>query len=191
MSLKKQQIRAAIRETRRTLSARKQRSETILDRLRQCVEYSRAESVLCYLGHRSEVQTESLIAERLQNAQQTLLPWCKEDELRLFRLHSLDELEPGAFGIPEPGLELKNDPTRAADVQEVDLILIPGLAFDRNGGRLGQGKGFYDKLLSRARETTTLVGIGFDCQLVDHVPTEPHDVPLQIVITESETIRIE
>lgn len=95
--------------------------------------------------------------------------------------HSGDDHRPGAFGILEPHHDSPEVP-----LQEIDAIICPGLAFDTNGGRLGRGRGFYDRLLAQARPDSLKIGIGFDFQLVPDTFPEPHDIPMDEVICSSE-----
>ena len=88
------------------------------------------------------------------------------------------------WGIPEP------DPTApAAHPREIDAVICPGLAFDRQGGRLGMGAGYYDRFLCRTRPDALLIGIGYDWQLVDHVPMEAHDIPVHYFVSPSMILR--
>ena len=95
----------------------------------------------------------------------------------------LDELLPGSFGIPEPEADLP-----LVNMADIDLILVPGVAFDRQGGRLGYGKGFYDRLLSRSAKLPLLVGISFDETLYDKVPSEPHDIKMNYIVTPTQIV---
>jgi len=186
--LQKHELRTQIRERRIALDHRSHRSQLILDRLTELLQYRTAEFVLAYIGHRSEVQTLPLIEQRLRDSQPTSVPWCERGCLQLFRLDDLDQLAAGNYGISEPRTDLRTESQRRVDVSEVDAILVPGIAFDRSGGRLGQGKGYYDKLLQQAKPGTTLIGLAYDCQIVESIPREEHDVLMHLVVTESETI---
>jgi len=106
------------------------------------------------------------------------------NELRLWRLGGMDELAPGRFGILEPAPGLRGDPRRDIPPHRVDLVVVPGVAFDPQGNRLGSGFGFYDRLLARVRADTHLVAPCFQCQVVSCVPAEPHDIRVHQVITE-------
>ena len=99
--------------------------------------------------------------------------------------NSFGDLAPGTLGILEPKPELREQDQRRAEVQELDLLVIPGLAFDRQGGRLGYGKGYFDRLLPGARPDALLAAVAFECQLFDAVPMQPYDVRVDAVITES------
>lgn len=104
-----------------------------------------------------------------------------EGERIAFRRSSLDELRPGTWGIPEP-------PPAAPEAPSIDFMIVPGLAFDRACRRLGNGKGFYDRAIAEIRPGRT-VGVCFHVQLVEEVPVGPHDIALDTVITERETLR--
>ncbi|MDE6843571.1 MAG: 5-formyltetrahydrofolate cyclo-ligase, partial [Muribaculaceae bacterium] len=91
-------------------------------------------------------------------------------------------LELGSFHIEEPTGDDLVDPS------QIEMMVIPGVAFDRRGNRMGRGKGFYDRLLQTAKATK--IGVGYEFQLMDEIPTEEHDVPMDIVITQSGTIII-
>jgi len=106
------------------------------------------------------------------------------DRIELFPLRSMDELATGTWGILEPKLALRGREDRKVDARQLDLIVVPGLAFDRTGGRLGYGKGYYDRLLAEVRPDATLVAFAFECQLFATVPMHPHDVAMHKVITE-------
>lgn len=94
----------------------------------------------------------------------------------------MDDMEKGAYGILEPKT------VRKADENNIDVILVPGLAFDRNGGRMGFGKGYYDRLLESSKAVK--IGLCYDFQILEKIPTESHDVPMNFVITEKEILEI-
>jgi 5-formyltetrahydrofolate cyclo-ligase len=96
----------------------------------------------------------------------------------------MDELELGMYRILEPKQDLRGLPEKQVDVSELDLIMVPGVAFDRRGGRMGHGKGYYDKLLQHARLDTPLVALAFECQLFEEIPVAEHDIFMDRVITE-------
>ena len=97
----------------------------------------------------------------------------------------LEELLPGSFGIPEPGADLP-----LVDVTDIDVMLVPGVAFDLLGNRLGYGKGFYDRLLSSSVELPLLVGISFDETLYDELPAETHDIKMNYIITPTRIVKV-
>lgn len=120
-----------------------------------------------------------------RQVRQLLVPYCQGDDLKLFRLRSMAELAPGSFGILEPVEHLRTVPDRQASIHEVDLVVAPGVAFDRQGGRLGHGRGYYDRLLAQARPDTILVGLAYERQIFPELPTLPTDVRMHKVITET------
>jgi 5-formyltetrahydrofolate cyclo-ligase len=104
-------------------------------------------------------------------------------ELDLYYVTDPQSMERTRWGIREP----QADARHAADPGDIDLILVPGIAFSREGGRLGRGAGFYDRLLAREGWRARKIGVGFDCQLVTELPVEAHDHELDDVVTESGT----
>jgi len=160
-------------------------SATILKNIRQMGEYADAQTVLTFVGFGTEVDTRPLLETLKQDSKTTVVPYCQHNDLHLFRLLEFTDLAPGIWGILEPKTALWALSSHAITVGEIDLFLVPGLAFDRRGGRLGYGKGYFDRLLTRAREDATIVGVGFNCQMFDEVPMLPHDVRMQWIVTES------
>jgi 5-formyltetrahydrofolate cyclo-ligase len=147
--------------------------------------YAAAQTILFYISVRNEVDTRDLLDKALAAGRQVVVPYCENGELHLVRLLGRDDLEIGAHNIPEPSLALRGDPARQVAPEQVDLALIPGVAFDTLGYRLGHGAGYYDKLLARMRPDAARVGLAFECQIVDELPIEPHDMPMDYVVTES------
>ena len=91
---------------------------------------------------------------------------------------SIENLERGPYGTRQPRL----DATKALDVRALDAVIVPGLGFDKANNRLGRGAGYYDRFLGQLPKTTATIGIAFDFQVVDRLPTEDHDVPLHLII---------
>ncbi|MBD3674740.1 MAG: 5-formyltetrahydrofolate cyclo-ligase [Planctomycetaceae bacterium] len=185
----KQALRRQTRESRINLVHREDRSTRIQQATLGLPALRNAREIMVYVGYRSEVATQKLIRKLLQSEKTVYVPWCEENELKLFRLESFEELQPGAYDIPEPPVELRDQRDRQGSAETLDLIFVPGLAFDRRGNRLGQGKGYYDRLLSAVSDECILIGLAFGVQLVEKVPTEAHDVPLDLIVTEDEVIR--
>lgn len=148
-------------------------------------EYAVAETIMFYIDVRSEVRTRHDLELALQSGKTIVIPWCNaEGELELFRLDAMDELEVGMYKILEPRTELRSLPEKQVNVESLDLIMVPGVGFDRRGGRMGHGKGYYDKLLQHARMTTPLVALAFECQVFDEIPVADHDIYMDKLITE-------
>lgn len=182
----KQQLRQAAFARRDAQQDREALSRDIFERLFGLAEYRRARTVMLYIGVRSEVQTRPHVPDILASGRRVVVPYCQGAELELFALHDLEELELCRFGLWEPPPSRRGEAARRVDARELDLIAVPGLAFDRRGARLGHGKAYYDRLLQRVRPDAVRVGLAFECQLFASVPMGSRDVFMDYVITERE-----
>ena len=144
--------------------------------------YQNADTVLAYASFGTELQTDELLRRVLDDGRALVLPRVERDGLGLYVVRDLArDLSPGTWGIREP----EPDRCPPADPGGVGFALIPGVAFDRRARRLGYGGGFYDRLLACGlSEGTPLVSGAFEVQIVDEVPTDPHDAPVDFVVTE-------
>ena len=144
--------------------------------------YQKADAVLAYASFGTELRTDELLRRVLAAGKALLLPRVERDGLCLYEVRDLaGDLEPGTWGIREP----RPDRCPPADPDSVGFALIPGVAFDKRARRLGYGGGFYDRLLAGGLpEGTPLVSGAFGVQIVDQVPTDPHDAPVDLVVTE-------
>lgn len=182
---RKQQIREQAHAARNAQPDKEALSGQIVDRFMALPEYARARTVLFYVDVRSEVRTRQHFPAALASGKRIVIPYCVDGELELFHLESMEELAIGMYKILEPKPELRTVPEKKVPVAELDLIMVPGVAFDRKGGRSGHGKGYYDKLLEHARPDAPLVALAFECQMFDEVPTAGHDVYMDKVVTEA------
>lgn len=177
--MEKSDIRRLMRERKRALSPEEKlrRSETIMRRLEQRPEFAKAKVVLLYWSMADEVQTHDFV-ERWYREKVVLLPCVDGDDLRLRQYTGPECMVAGEqFGIGEPtGPEW-------TDLDAVELIVVPGVAFDREGNRMGRGRGFYDRLL-KSTPGALKVGVAYNFQILDTIPVEPHDVKMDQVITE-------
>ena len=144
--------------------------------------YENAGVVLAYASFGTELRTDELLRRVLSDWKSLLLPRVERGALGLYEVRDLEaDLEPGTWGIREP----RPDRCPPADPSRVDFALVPGVAFDRAARRLGYGGGFYDRLLAGGLpEGTPLVSGAFGVQIVAEVPTDPHDAPVDLVVTE-------
>ena len=138
--------------------------------------WQEASTLLLYYPLPDEVDVRPLISEAHERGARVLLPVVVGDELELRVYEGESSLREGAFGIMEP----TGDVFPPQRYGEIDLALVPGMAFDRGGHRLGRGKGYYDRLLPRLPNARR-IGICFPFQLLDAVPTDVHDVTMQCV----------
>lgn len=151
--------------------------------------YRQAKTVMWYIHCRSEVRTQSALSDELATDKRIVIPYCTKDErghnkLGLWRLEDLAELMPGMWGILEPPKQRWGEMGKEIAPEQLDYVMVPGVAFDRNGGRLGNGAGYYDRLLQSVRTDTVLVGVCFESQLVEQVVTDTHDVAMDYIMTE-------
>ncbi len=180
----KQELRRRAESARQTQTDKDALSRAICDRFAALAEYAAAETLMLYVGLPNEVQTHWLLPEPSAKGKRVVVPYCVGDELELFHLESLDELAPATLGILEPRPELRALPGKRLQAERIDVVMVPGVAFDRRGGRLGHGKGYYDRFLPRLRPDALAVGVAFECQLVPEVPMLPGDVFMDCIVTE-------
>lgn len=137
-----------------------------------------------YMPFRQEVDIRALIEEAWDRGKAVYLPKAdpEDKKMAVYEVSAFDELEPGAYGIQEPVA----DDRRRGWREELDLILLPGVVFDRHGYRIGYGGGYYDRFLPTLLPRTLLIGVAFSWQVVDCVPYDAHDQPLDGLVTEEE-----
>lgn len=178
MNEEKKALRRHIAQLKRSMAAvdAAAASERLFAMLEQSPRFQEAHTVLCYYSMPDEVGTHDFV-ERWRTKKCILLPVVKGDELELRRYTGPQDLQPGErYHIGEPTGE------PFTDYASIDLTLVPGVAFDAEGNRLGRGKGYYDRLLPKLNSYN--IGIAFDLQLVPRVPCEPFDRPLDAVLTD-------
>lgn len=158
---------------------------TASTRIATCVEHLVAgawsvQVVGLYAAKGTEVQTSDLDAKLRARGCRVAYPRIVNDDRRLqFAEVAIDELVDGPFGLREPPLGVAN-----LGLGAIEAFVVPGVAFDRSGGRLGWGRGYYDATLACA-PSALRIGVAFECQIVDHVPSEAHDTPMHYVVTET------
>jgi 5-formyltetrahydrofolate cyclo-ligase len=186
---RKQYIRRSLRAVRRGLSEveRLARSRRVWERVAGLSCYQHARMVLGYMAFDHEVLTDGLMQQAMASGKQLVLPMVLGDRqnMTLYAIEDLGrDVAPGYRGILEP----RPRRTRAVAPEILDLALIPGVAFDLRGGRLGFGAGFYDRLLSRLPRGIPTVGLAFDFQVIPRLPCQPHDMLLEAIVTEHRVI---
>ena len=183
----KKQMREAVLSKRDAMSSatRKAASEAILERLFALPQYESANVVLSYIGFGSEIETQPFFERIIANGKIAVLPRVDRasQSLVLHSVRSIAELVTSKWGIREPASDAPTVPINA-----IDFVLIPGVAFDLTGNRLGYGRGYYDKLLSTANQALVRIAAAFSCQIVDAVPICSHDQKMDSIITENEII---
>jgi 5-formyltetrahydrofolate cyclo-ligase len=159
------------------------RSFAVQRRLQKLECYQQARTIAFYSPVHNEVSTVQLLRDALANRRTIVMPRVAGKALVFQLIHSLDDLAPGSFGILEPKTE-----TEPIAMHQLDLIVLPGVAFDRRGHRLGYGKGYYDRALSAAGNQAKRVGLAYDFQLVEQLPVFEHDMQLDLLATETEVL---
>lgn len=185
----KQGLRQRIIAGREALSLqdRKRYSIEITREFTKLPDFVRARSVLGLMSFGAEFESDDCVRQVLADGKQLLLPYVNRvtQQLDIYRVDDLEtQIRPGSYGIREP------IPAHCtlADLDEIDLILLPGVAFARDGSRLGYGGGFYDKLLARLKHRPALVAAAFSLQVVENIPQEPTDRKVDCLVTENEII---
>ena len=154
------------------------KSGAIAERLLHQKEYQSAKSVLLYFSIGSEVDTCRIIRDALKT-KKVFLPFVENGEMGYAQIKSLEEMEPGQYGIMEP---VDKTPSH----EELSLVVVPGIAFDETGHRVGYGGGYYDKFLPTTNAFT--IGLAYEAQVVEDIPAEGHDCPVKKIVTEKRVI---
>ncbi len=188
--VRKAALREQARKARVAQADKDALSRRICDTFLALPEHAAARTVMWYVDAGSEVRTRHTLPAAIAAGKRVVVPWCvvETNELELFHLEEMSELVEGAYRILEPKPELRGLPAKRVAPGELDLVMVPGTAFDPRGGRMGQGKGYYDRLLAHARPDAPLVALAFDCQVFDEIPVAPHDVFMDKVVTETRVI---
>lgn len=183
--VEKARLRETLRLRRKSLEGKDSRSERIWDHLQTLPAFRTARTIMAYLQLPEEVRTEHVVQWAISPPNRLVIPYCRADGLELFRVESLTELVPGVFHVLEPAAEWKSDAGRLVSPEELDIVLVPGVGFDRHGNRLGYGKAYYDIFLKTVPSVVPKIGLAFDCQVVEAIPVEVHDRRVDLVVTES------
>ena len=179
-------VRTEMRRLREGLAPadRQERSRRIAERLWRLEAFWRARRVLFYAAGGGEVETLPLLERWIEEGRKVILPRVEGEAMILAEVDGLKDLAPGYRGLLEP----RSDRGRVVPSGAVEVALVPGLAFDLEGNRLGRGGGHYDRTLACIGPKALKIGLAFDFQVVDHLPVEARDVPVDCVVTESRMI---
>jgi 5-formyltetrahydrofolate cyclo-ligase len=182
-------MRRAAYDARNAQEDKERVSQLAVERLIQLAEYEAAKTVLWYLDCRSELRTRQVLPHALASGKRVVVPYCTTDEhgenkLGLWWLKALDELVVGKWKILEPPRERWGEAGREISAGELDFVVVPGVGFGRDGARIGNGQGYYDRLLGSVRPDCPLVGLCYECQLFDDLVVDAHDVFMDKVVTE-------
>ena len=174
--MNKTELRRMIREKKRAMTPAEidEKSARLGELFRESEAYRNAKSIYGYLPYNQEVRTTPMLRQAQLDGKRVAVPKCYGDEMRFIWLDDLSRVEKGYANIPEPIDDgpIADDPTA--------LVLMPGLAFDPQGHRIGYGGGFYDKFL--AKEMHPTLALCYDFQMLDHLETEQFDIPVDTVL---------
>ena len=184
--MSKREVREQIRRLRKEQSpaVAKQKSLAIWNRLISLPEY-RHETIAFYvsIAREREVDTIPMISASVLQRKKVCVPKVVADGLKFFEINRIEyDLQVGSFGVLEPIGNKEILPT------EIELVIVPGVAFDEDGNRLGFGRGYYDRFLTRLRNRTPIIALAFDLQVIDKVPSTIGDAKVHKIITESRII---
>jgi 5-formyltetrahydrofolate cyclo-ligase len=183
----KKKLRAECLNARKALSheERERKSAEICRRLLECDEVKKAKSIMIYLSTEDEVSTQECIPQLLAAGKRVIVPYVKENgnDLGITAINGADsDLEKGRFGILEPVKGLRDNFFKS----DLQLVIVPGVGFDRRGNRIGRGKAYYDNFLKELHGKISVIGIAFECQILkEKLPFEYHDIPVDKVLTEN------
>lgn len=176
----KKQIRSKIltQIKKQKEESRKRKSRLITKKLLKIQVFKKAKMVMFYIALDGEVNTAEMIKEARKLGKIVTVPVCRKDKisLRPCILDDTAELKIGPYGVAEPVIE------KRVRLKDLDLVVVPGLAFDKKGNRLGRGKGFYDRFLDKLPKRTASVGLAFNFQILPSIPAAIHDVSVDKIL---------
>ena len=188
--MNKRTLRSEILNKRKSLSKDdvNGKSSAISKLLFSTDEYRSSKYIMCYIDFRNEVRTEEIIRTALKEGKNIIIPISVVETRQLILSQLLDydkELEAGTYGILEP----KKEFIREVNPELIDLVLMPGVAFDRRGYRIGYGGGYYDRFLTKIDKSVPKIALAFDLQMVPHVVEGRYDIAVNYIITEKEIVK--
>ena len=179
----KNQLKDSILEKRNSLSEAEiiEKSKKIEDNLFNLEQYKKSKTVMFFVSFNSEVNTHDMIKKALKN-KTIIVPKVEHHEIEPSVIIDFDNLIPARFGILEP-IEIMK-----IVYKNIDMVLVPGIVFDKEGHRIGYGFGYYDRFLRKVTKAKK-IGLAFDFQVVDKIPKESHDVPVDMIVTEERIVK--
>lgn len=188
MTISKKELRKIMSEKRKHILTEDKKiyDKKIYDNLINSREYKNAKTIFVYVSYNDEVYTHDIIVKAIKDGKKVCVPKVisKQQGMCAIEIKALEDLKPGAYGILEP-----DSTSEKIDESEIDLILLPGLAFDESGGRLGYGGGFYDRFLRKTRFDVQKIGLAYELQIVENVVIEDFDEKVEKIITNAKIIK--
>ncbi|MCS7202170.1 MAG: 5-formyltetrahydrofolate cyclo-ligase [Dictyoglomus sp.] len=177
----KDSLRKKLIKKRNSIENREEKSFIIYLNLKDLDIWKRAEITHIYISFGSEVDTRFIIYHALAENKKVLCPIINEKDLLVGEIKSFNDLIPGPYGILQPKISIN------FDLEKIDVIIVPGVAFDKEGFRLGYGKGFYDRFLAKLKKPIK-IGLIYDELIIDSLPRNEEDIPVDIIISEKRII---
>lgn len=186
----------AIRKTilkKRGLASKEEvleKSRIIINRLINLKHFGSCSDIMCYMDFRNEVMTAEFINFCLFQGRRISIPKIEkvkssgQSKLTAYEINDIKDVETGAYGILEP----VGNTAKRINPRELDMICVPGVVFDIKGNRIGYGRGYYDRFLKETGTNCIKVGIAFDIQILDSIPSDIHDVTMDVIVTEKRVI---
>lgn len=169
------------------IATKEELDDKIFNQLVSSQFFTRAKAIFIFVSFQSEVDTHRVIQHALVNGKIICVPKIRSKAMgiEIYQIDGLDQLKTGYYGVLEP-----IDGCPAVDKNDIDLILVPGLAFDRQGGRIGYGAGFYDRFFMTLEHHVDKIAMGYSFQLFPKVPTDSWDVKINGIITDQEMLML-
>jgi len=190
IEVEKKQLRKYIQDKRDNLSLglRKKKNKEITQKFLKTTDYLNSKNIFIYYPFRSETDTTIIIKKALKESKNIILPRVEGTLVNLYFVNDVHtQLQEGSYKIIEP---IPSSCTKA-HVSDINLAIVPGVAFDRNLNRLGYGGGFYDKILRNLPQSIKKIALSFDIQIVPNIPVLDYDIKIDIIITESKIYKAE
>jgi 5-formyltetrahydrofolate cyclo-ligase len=163
-----------------TESKRKKFDSIVFDKIINSEDYINSNCIFIFVSYKSEIYTHKIINFALEDGKKVCVPKVisKDQGMIAVEIKKFSDLKPGKFNILEP-VNIKNK----VDEKDIDISYVPGIAFDKSGGRLGYGAGYYDRFLNKLSSNSKKIGICYDFQIIDKVPMEEHDIFMDKVLS--------
>jgi 5-formyltetrahydrofolate cyclo-ligase len=188
----KKEMRKKVLELRKELLEKDvlEKSKIITNKIIVLKEFLESKNIMVYMDFSNEVSTKFIIEKCFEMGKKVFLPkvvrQSKRGYLEVYQITDIkNQLSKGTYGILEP----KEEAAKKVHGKTIDMVVVPGVAFDEKRNRIGYGAGYYDAFLKDTKEGCHKVGIAFEVQICSHIPTEEHDVPLDMIVTEERIIR--
>jgi 5-formyltetrahydrofolate cyclo-ligase len=186
----KEELRNFFLKFRRNIKEKESNKASIMikNKFFKMLEVKEALKILVYVSYRNEVNTHGIIKRLLVEGKRVFVPYCIVDvkKLKVVQINNMDsDLQEGAYGILEPREELKKDDF---NIKELDIVIVPGVAFSKQGYRIGYGGGYYDRLLENLTLQTITIGLSYNSLVLNNLPIAKYDKAVDIIVTEEDIL---